>query len=385
MRRKVGDKMPTMKELQILQKLDYETKNKKTDLRIIEWVEYWGVDNVAVSISGGLDSTVLLHKVRKLYPTVKAVSIKAIECKENYKIIDNFENVIILKPKYSQVEIIKRFGYPLGSKKVAKSIRRLQNPSPNNLKSRNLALTGMTSQGKPAPRFKLAKRWLKFIDSPFKISEQCCYYMKEKPLADYAKKNNIHYLIGTKAEDSETRTTGYLNTGCNSFTDTGNSTPLGFWTHQDVLRYTVENNLAISEIYGQIIKQDNGEYKTTKASRSGCFICGFGLHMEKQPNRFQRMQKDDPGLYNFAINKLGYGELLDFAEIPYRIDQMPERINFGEQITFLDNVKSQKEKINLVYKDHFDGKAKHHKFITESDMQKFISNNKVEVVGWMNG
>lgn len=110
--------MPTMKELQTLQKLDYETKNKKTDLRIIEWVEYWGVDNVAVSISGGLDSTVLLHKVRKLYPAVKAVSIKAIECKENYKIIDNFENVIILKPKYSQVEIIKRFGYPLGSKRL---------------------------------------------------------------------------------------------------------------------------------------------------------------------------------------------------------------------------------------------------------------------------
>ncbi|WP_163215877.1 hypothetical protein [Clostridium sporogenes] len=46
--------MPTMKELQTLQKLDYETKNKKTDLRIIEWVEYWGVDNVAVSISGGV-------------------------------------------------------------------------------------------------------------------------------------------------------------------------------------------------------------------------------------------------------------------------------------------------------------------------------------------
>lgn len=374
--------MPTLNELRLLQALDYKIKNKKTDFRIIEWVEYWGEDNVGVSVSGGLDSTVLLHKVRKLYPNIKAVSIPAIECKENQEILKSFENIVFLKPQYSQVEIIKKFGYPIGSKKIAKSLRRLQNPTPNNLKSRNLALTGITSDGRESKRFKLAEKWLKFIDSPFKVSEQCCYYMKEKPLLDYKKKNDVHYFIGTKAEDSMTRKSSYLGTGCNSFKEDGNSNPLGFWTHQDVLRYMVENHLPISKIYGEIIKLEDGTYTTTKASRSGCFICAFGLHMEKQPNRFQRMEVDDPQLYDFAINKLGYGGLLDFAEIPYRMDQIPKQIKFGEQISFLDAAKSQKEKINLVYKDHFDGKAKHHRFITESDMERFISNNKIQVIGW---
>ncbi|ENK1244749.1 phosphoadenosine phosphosulfate reductase family protein [Clostridium botulinum] len=373
--------MPTTKELQTLQRLDYETKNKKTDLRIREWVEYWGENNVAVSFSGGLDSSVLLHKVRKLYPNTKAVSIKAIECKNNKELIYKTENVVILKPIYSMVDVVKKFGYPIISKKTAKSLRRLQNPTPKNLKSRNLALTGITSDGRKSPRFKLPEKWKKLIDSPFKISEQCCYYMKEKPMLDYAKENNVHYLIGTKAEDSQTRQSSYLGTGCNNFKDNGNSMPLGFWTQQDVLRYMVENNVPMSKEYGRIIKEDE-VYKTTKANKTGCFICGFGVHMEKQPNRFQRMEDEDPQLYDFAINKLGYGPLLEFLDIPYKIDQIPERINFGEQISFLGSVKPQKGKINLVYKDQFDRKAKHHKFITESDMERFISNNKIQVVGW---
>ena len=308
--------MPTVNELKILQNLEYDLKNMKTDLRIKEWVEFWGVNNVAVSISGGLDSSVLLHKVRKLYPSVKAVSIKVIECKENQRIVDNIENVIHLKSKYNQVEILRKFGFPIGSKKTAKSIRRLQNPTPRNLLSRQLALTGITSQGRESPRFKLPKKWLKLVDSPFKVSEQCCYYMKEKPLADYARDNDIHYFIGTKAEDSQTRESAYLGTGCNSFNKTGNSNPLGFWMHQDILRYMKEENLPMSTIYGEIILKD-GVYTTTKASRSGCFICGFGVHLEKQPNRFQRMQTDDPKLWDFAINKLGYGELLDFINVPH--------------------------------------------------------------------
>lgn len=289
--------MPTKNELTMLQVLPYEVKNQKTDLRIHEWVKHWGVDNVAVSISGGLDSCVLLHKVRKLYPTVKAVSIKNIECKENQRIVENTENIVCLTSEYKQVDIIKEFGFPIVSKKTAKSIRRLQNPTPANLKSRNLALTGMTSKGRFSPRFKLPQKWLSLVDSPFKVSEQCCYYMKEKPLADYARENDMHYFIGTKAEDSTTRESSYLGTGCNSFNQTGNSNPLGFWMHQDVLRYIIENDLVTSEIYGDVVEEKTKrkanklkvklmaknnipiKLTTTKASRSGCFICGFGVHL----------------------------------------------------------------------------------------------------------
>ena len=63
----------TMSELRQLQALPLDLKIKKTELRIREWVDYWGVDGVYVSFSGGKDSTVLLDICRRLYPGIVAV------------------------------------------------------------------------------------------------------------------------------------------------------------------------------------------------------------------------------------------------------------------------------------------------------------------------
>ena len=65
--------MPTAEELRIMQAYPLDLKVKKTQLRIREWVNYYGAENCAVSFSGGKDSTVLLHIVRELYPNMEAV------------------------------------------------------------------------------------------------------------------------------------------------------------------------------------------------------------------------------------------------------------------------------------------------------------------------
>lgn len=67
--------MPTRNELTQLQSLPLELKVMRTQQRIREWVQYYGVDGVYVSFSGGKDSTVLLDMAMKLYPTIKAVFI----------------------------------------------------------------------------------------------------------------------------------------------------------------------------------------------------------------------------------------------------------------------------------------------------------------------
>lgn len=64
--------MPTRTELQQLQALPLAVKVPKTDQRIKEWVDYFGIDGVYVSFSAGKDSTVLLDRTRKLYPNMKA-------------------------------------------------------------------------------------------------------------------------------------------------------------------------------------------------------------------------------------------------------------------------------------------------------------------------
>lgn len=47
--------MPTADELRFLQSLPLEVKIAKSRQRIREWVEHWGVDDVAVSFSGEYD------------------------------------------------------------------------------------------------------------------------------------------------------------------------------------------------------------------------------------------------------------------------------------------------------------------------------------------
>ena len=55
-----------------MQEMPLDDKVKRTELLIKEWYEHYD-GNVVVSFSGGKDSTVLLHIVRKLYPDVQAV------------------------------------------------------------------------------------------------------------------------------------------------------------------------------------------------------------------------------------------------------------------------------------------------------------------------
>ena len=43
----------------------------------------------------------------------------------------------------------------------------------------------------------------------------------------------------------------------------------------------------------------------------------FALHLEKKPNRFQRMALTNPKQYDFCINKLGCGRVLDYTGVPY--------------------------------------------------------------------
>ena len=92
--------MPTKKELIMLQALPLEIKIMKSLQRIREWVQYFGVDGVYVSFSGGKDSTVLLHLVRSIYPNIKAVFVDTgLEFPEIKEFVKSFDNVEILRPK----------------------------------------------------------------------------------------------------------------------------------------------------------------------------------------------------------------------------------------------------------------------------------------------
>src|SRR5699024_1335912 len=105
--------------------------------------------------------------------------------------------------------------------------------------------------------------------------------------------------------------------GCNAFEKKRpTSQPMSFWTEQDILQYIVENNLEYASVYGNTVLE-NGKFKTTGLDRTGCMFCMFGCHLEKSPNRFQRMKETHPKQYDYCMNNLGLKDVLDYIGVDY--------------------------------------------------------------------
>ena len=116
------------------------------------------------------------------------------------------------------------------------------------------------------------------------------------------------------------------------------SNPMSFWTEQDVLLYTKENDIPLASVYGDIVvdyfamnqcdnqmslsdygvsEKETPVLKTTGCERTGCMFCGYGCHLEKSPNRFERMKKTHPKIYDYIMRStsdggLGYKEIIEW-------------------------------------------------------------------------
>lgn len=302
------------------QSLPLEAKVRFSLNRIREWADRYDGD-VYVSFSGGKDSTVLLDLVRKVVPDAPAVFCDTgLEFPELKDFVHSKENVIIQKPQLSFREVLKTHGYPVISKRVARSIRDLQNPTVRNEATRRMYLTGEKRDGSQTKHFKLAKKYRYLIDAPFKISEKCCDVMKKEPARRYEKHSGRKPYIGSMAEESRQRETVYLKQGCNAFgARYPCSTPLSIWTKQDVLGYLRETRQPIAAVYGDIVETEDGKLATTGEDRTGCVFCAFGASCRGADglNRFQRLASTHPKLWTYCINDLGMGPVLDYCGVPY--------------------------------------------------------------------
>ena len=160
------------------------------------------------------------------------------------------------------------------------------------------------------------------LDAPFEMGDGCCYAMKEAPLHKYQRQTKLMPFVGTLAVESRRRTDAWIKNGCNSFAGKkARSAQLSFWKEDDILRYIEMNQLPIAKVYGDIV-ECKGKLKTTGAERTGCMFCLFGCHLEKEPNRIQKMAKTHPKQYEYCLRDkeqggLGLRKVMDFVGIPY--------------------------------------------------------------------
>ena len=315
-------------ELKLLQNYPLWMKVEKTKRRLREWVDFYGIDGVYISFSGGKDSTVLLMIARELYPNIKALYIDTgLEYPEVKQFVKTWDNVDIVRPKMSFKQVLEIYGYPVISKEQSQYIYQYRQAKSEKTKNTRL-------NGNKWGRGKISEKWKFMLDAPFKISDQCCNIMKKNPAKKYEKENNVVPIVGTLAEESSLRTTHYIKNGCNAFdSKRPKSTPLGFWTNQDILQYIKENNIIIPSVYGDIV-EDKGKLKTTKCDRTGCLYCAYGCSQEKE-NRFLRLEETHPKLHSYCMTELGMADVLNYMNIAYTNKQeiiKEKQIMKGEKV-----------------------------------------------------
>ena len=113
----------TMSDLYQMQSMPLSAKIRMTKYRIKQWIDKYGEDGVYISFSGGKDSTVLLDIIRQDYPNIPAVFVDVpTQYPELREFAKTFDNVEIIKPKISFVEVCKKYGFPIISKEVSESV-----------------------------------------------------------------------------------------------------------------------------------------------------------------------------------------------------------------------------------------------------------------------
>ena len=121
----MSDLKHTMSDLYQMQSLSLDSKVRMTASRIKAWVKEFGEEGCYISFSGGKDSTVLLDIVRNVcgYEQMKAMFVDVpTQYPELKKFVLTFNNVDIVKPKISFVQVCEKYGFPLVSKEVSESV-----------------------------------------------------------------------------------------------------------------------------------------------------------------------------------------------------------------------------------------------------------------------
>lgn len=359
------------------QKLPYEAK------KIYAWRRAYEFQNQTISMGlnthvsvGGLDSIVEYVWLKSIGIKVPAISVSFLEDRSIQRIhkqlgIERIGSAMREDgTRWKKPQIIREFGFPILSKEIAGKIALLQNPTPENATVRHAIMTGETGEYggfQTDSRMKLADKWLKLFGgpenekygtsyktAPFKVSDRCCYYLKEKPCDDWARDHNSVPYLGLMASEGGRRQKSLMRNGCNYYgKSTIRSAPFAIFTRQDLLRLALEMDewakaeglldqwgleTIVPGIYGEI-KDDatgcdqaailygrrgadggNGCLYTTRAQRTGCSMCGFGIHMEKRPHRFDRLYEDNPKEWKFWMYDVGWGEVLDYVGVEWRQD-----------------------------------------------------------------
>lgn len=362
------------------QMLPYDEKLERQKEKAYEFLHEMESRGFGCHVSvGGLDSITLFIWLHSIGIHVPGISVSGVEDKGN-QLVHKALGIEMIKSYKTKAKVLNECGFPVISKKIAGRIDLLQHPTDDNKTVRHAIITGECGeQGHFAKnsRMKLPQKWLKLFggyenenenvnygkptNPEFLVSNDCCYWLKEKPCDDWAKEHKSFPYLGMMASEGGQREEALVEHGCNYYGKTVmRSAPFAIFMRNDILKLALEMDkwyhenvklfeelyykqpyskdkdgnvipykeldTIIPQAYGEIAQHENGDYYTTRAQRTGCSMCGFGIHLEERPHRFDRLREDNPLEWQYWMyhcckdnngNDYGWGKVLDYIGVPW--------------------------------------------------------------------
>lgn len=323
--------------------MPYGAKVSLARQRIWEWKETCDANDHAYAVSvGGLDSITLLMLVRdELNRSVDGISVSSLEDK-SVQAVHRQLGVIPISPAKTKKQILQEYGFPVLSKLLAAKIERLQTPGDDSpiIKAYMTGETGPWGHFGHNDKFKIPDTYLELFGglyghfrpdlrckcAPFKVSDKCCYWLKELPMQQYQQEHNIWPFLGLMQSEGGRRQYSLRKHGCNYVgKSTARSCPFNYFTRQDLLQLALDLEVPVPTIYGEIVRNPDGTLRTTKAQRTGCSMCGFGIHLDKRPHHFDLLREQNPKEWEYWMYRCvtdetgtyGWGRVLDWIGVEW--------------------------------------------------------------------
>lgn len=298
-------------------------------------------DNIAVSISGGSDSDIMMDMFTKCDDDKKVkyvffdTGLEYQATKEHLNFLEDKYNVKIDREKAIKSIPVscKQYGQPFLSKHVSEMMSRLQR---HDFKWEDKPFNELI---KEYPKCKCALQWwcnekgenssfnisrnklLKefIISNPptFQISNKCCKYAKKDVAKKYNKENKIELeVVGLRKSEGGLRATRYKNCFDKKDDSYDHYRPLFFFKDNDKLEYKNNFDVTYSDCY-----------EVWGMKRTGCVGCPYGRELQQE---LGLVKQYEPKLY-IAVNNV-FKDSYIYTEQYRRFKDTQKNININLEL-----------------------------------------------------
>lgn len=265
-------------------------------------------DSIAVSVSGGSDSDIILDMFARLDKDKKVkyvwfdTGLEYKATKEHLKYLEKKYDIKIEKIRGKKLipQCCKEYGQPFLSKDMSSKLNCLQN---NNFDFKNDGLKEYEALALKYPKCTSVLKWWcntkksfniknsKFlkeflIEYPpnFKISSRCCNFTKKDPVKKYLKENKIQLDVqGARKAEGGIRATSYKSCFDNEGENYDRYRPLFFFTDEDKKYYKEHFGIIYSDCY-----------EVWRFKRTGCAGCPYNSNHQGD---LTKLYKYEPNIY----------------------------------------------------------------------------------------